>query len=137
MQQITIIFLCKDFFYNNYSFILIFPPVTCLVSFQSHKYNCIKFLLYHLYYLCHNLDYRGEKSQLKNLIQCILRHRCVQLILAYIWARPAILVAGKGKGGMFIFLLFLHFHSCSSFFPVPLFHLLYSLFSHSLGDDTK
>ena len=29
---------------------------------------------------------------------------------------------------MFLFLLFLHFHSCSSFFPVPLFHLLYSLF---------
>ena len=41
---------------------------------------------------------------------------------------------------MFLFLLFLHFHSCSSFFPVPLFHLLYSLlslFSLSLGDDTK
>ena len=44
------------------------------------------------------------------------------------WARPAILVVGKGRGGMFLFLLFLHFHSCSSFFPVPLFHLLYSLF---------
>ena len=41
---------------------------------------------------------------------------------------PAILVVGKGRGGMFLFLLFLHFHSCSSFFPVPLFHLLYSLF---------
>ena len=70
-----------------------------------------------------------------------------QLILAYSWARPAILVVGKGRGGMFLFLLFLHFHSCSSFFPVPLFHLLYPLFSPlfsllflfslSLGDDTK
>ena len=59
---------------------------------------------------------------------CILHHRGVQLILAYSWARPAILVVGKGRGGMFLFLLFLHFHSCSSFFPVPLFHLLYSLF---------
>ena len=61
-------------------------------------------------------------------------------LLAYSWARPAILVVGKGRGGMFLFLLFLHFHSCSSFFPVPLFHLLYSLlslFSLSLGDDTK
>ena len=48
-----------------------------------------------------------------------LCHRGVQLILAYSWARPAILVAGKGRGGMFLFLLFLHFHSCSSFFPVP------------------
>ena len=72
---------------------------------------------------------------------CILHHWGVQLILAYSWARPAILVVGKGRGGMFLFLLFLHFQSCSSFFPVPLFHLLYSLFlslfSVSLGDDTK
>ena len=58
----------------------------------------------------------------------ILHHWGVQLILAYSWARPAILVVGKIRGGMFLFLLFLHFHSCSSFFPVPLFHLLYSLF---------
>ena len=56
-------------------------------------------------------------------VSCILCHRGVQLILAYSWARPAILVAGKGRGGMFLFLLFLHFHSCSSFFPLPLFHL--------------
>ena len=73
-------------------------------------------------------------------VLCILHHRGVQLILAYSWARPAILVAGKGRGGMFLFLLFLHFHSCSSFFPVPLLSLLLSLlslFSLSLGDDTK
>ena len=56
------------------------------------------------------------------------------------WARPAILVVGKGRGGMFLFLLFLHFHSCSSFFPVPLFHLLYSpfyLFSPFLWETTQ
>ena len=74
-------------------------------------------------------------------VLCILHHWGVQLILAYSWARPAILVVGKGRGGMFLFLLCLHFHSCSSFFPVPLFHLLYSLFlslfSLSLGDDKK
>ena len=64
-------------------------------------------------------------------VLCILHHWGVQLILAYSWARPAILVVGKGRGGMFLFLLFLHFHSCSSFFPVPLFHLLYSLSSIS------
>ena len=56
---------------------------------------------------------------------CILRHRGVQLILAYSWTRPAIFVAVKGRGGMFLFLLF---HSRSSFFPLPLFHLLYYLF---------
>ena len=61
-------------------------------------------------------------------VSCILRHWGVQLILAYSWARPAILVAGKGRGGIFLFLLFLHFHSCSSFFPVPFFHLFYFLF---------
>ena len=74
-------------------------------------------------------------------VSCILCHRGVQLILAYSWARPAILVVGKGSEVMFLFRLFLHFHSCSSFFPVPLFHLFCYLFcrffSHSLGDDTK
>ena len=29
-------------------------------------------------------------------VSCILRHRCVQLILAYSWARPAILLLDKG-----------------------------------------
>ena len=62
-------------------------------------------------------------------VSCILRHWVIQLILAYSWARPAILVVFKGRGGIFLFLLFLHFHSCSSFFPVPLFHLLYCLIS--------
>ena len=60
-------------------------------------------------------------------VLCILRHRGVQLILAYssCWARLAILVADKGRGGIFffLFLLFLYFHSCSSFFHVLLFHL--------------
>ena len=72
----------------------------------------------------------------------ILCHRYggVQLILAYSWARPAILAAGKGRGGMFLFLLFLHCHSFS-FLPCPslsypLLSLL-SLCSISLRDDTK
>ena len=62
-------------------------------------------------------------------VSCILCHRGVQLILAYSWARSAILVAGKGREVMFLFLLFLYFHSCSSFFPVPLSSLLLSLLS--------
>ena len=64
----------------------------------------------------------------------------VQLILAYSWARPAILVAGKGREVMFLFLLFLHFHSCFSFFPVPPFHLfcyLFCLFSPFLWETTQ
>ena len=71
-------------------------------------------------------------------VSCILCHLGVQLKLAYSWARPAILVAGKGRGGMFFIFsvsslsfLFL-FLPCSSLsFP------LLSLFSLSLGDDTK
>ena len=73
-------------------------------------------------------------------VSCILCHRGVQLVLAYSWARPAILVAGKGKEVMFSFLLFLHFHSCSSFFLVPLFHLfcyLFCLFSPFLWEMTQ
>ena len=68
-------------------------------------------------------------------VSCILCHRGVQLILAYSWARPAIVEVGKGRGGMFLFLLFLPFHSCSSFFPVPLFH--FYLFSHFLWETTQ
>ena len=74
-------------------------------------------------------------------VLCILRHRGVQLILAYSWARPAILVAGKGIGvDVFI-------SSVSSlsflflFLPCPsLFNLLYylfSLFSPSLWETTQ
>ena len=73
-----------------------------------------------------NTKNRGWSGGAKVL--CILHHRGVQLILAYSWARPAILVVGKDRGGLFLFLLFLHFHSCSSFFPVPLFYLFYCLF---------
>ena len=62
----------------------------------------------------------------------------VQLILAYSWARPAVLAAGEGRWGLFLFLLFLHFHSFS-FLPCPSLSspLLLYLFSLSLGDDTK
>ena len=49
-------------------------------------------------------------------------------MLAYSWARPAVLAADKGRGGMLLFLLFLHFLSFPSFFPISLFYLLYYLF---------
>ena len=73
-------------------------------------------------------------------VSCILRHQGVQLILAYSWAMPAILVAGKGRGGCFYFFFFF------TFIPVFLSYLclssslllsLLSLFSLSLGDGTK
>ena len=73
--------------------------------------------------------------------KCILHHWVVQLILAYSWARPAIVVAGKGiEGNIFIsslsslsfLFLFLPCPSLSS----PVLSLL-SFFSLSLEDDTK
>ena len=69
-------------------------------------------------------------------VSCILRHWGIQLILAYSWARLAILVAGLGRGGMFYSIYSLSF--LFLFFPYP--SLSSSLLSHlslSLGDDTK
>ena len=60
-------------------------------------------------------------------VVCILHYRGIQLILAYSWARPAILVAGKGRGEMFLFLLFLHF------VPVPLSSLSFSFISSTIS----
>ena len=107
----------------------VFLMSTCIMFFMwKNGKNINTFCLKKAFYveLCVNPCPRGWSGGAKVL--CILHHWGVQLILAYSWARPAILVVGKGRGGMFLFLLFLHFHSCSSFFPVPLFHLLYSLF---------
>ena len=62
-------------------------------------------------YGCCPCDYhclvRGWSGAAK--VSYIFRHRGVQLRLAYSWTGPAILVAGKDRGGMFLFLLF---HSC-------------------------
>ena len=73
-------------------------------------------------------------------MSCVLRHRGVQLILAYNWARPVTLVAGKGRGECCIssvsLLSFLFvFFTCPSL--SSLLQSLLSLFSLSLGDDTK
>ena len=113
------------------SSLLFFSPFSIAITSLEEKraglvfFVCL-FVLHVLVCISFLLSWWGWSGGAKVL--CILHHRGVQLILAYSWARPAILVVSKGRGGMFLFLLFLHFHSCSSFFPVPLFHLLYSLF---------
>ena len=61
-------------------------------------------------------------------VLCVLRHWGIQLILAYSWARPAVLVAGKGIGGMFLFLL-----GFFTFIPVPLSSLSFSFISSSIS----
>ena len=82
----------------------------------------------------------GGRSGMAKVL-CILRHRGIQLILAYSCARLSILVAGKSRGEnvaissvsslSFLFL----FLSCP-YFSSPLLSLL-SLFSLPQGDDTK
>ena len=59
--------------------------------------------------------------------RCILRHRGVHLILAYSWARPAILEAGKGREGMIYFFCFF------AFIPVPLSSLSLSFIYSSIS----
>ena len=60
-------------------------------------------------------------------MSCILRHWGVQLILAYSWSKPAVLVAGKGRGGMFYFFCFF------TFIPVPLSSLFLSFISSTIS----
>ena len=48
------------------------------------------------------------------LVSCISCHQVVQLMMAYRWARLAILVAGKGRGQYF------YFFSFFPFIPVPI-----------------
>ena len=63
-------------------------------------------------------------------VSCILCHWGVQLILTYSWARPAILVAGKGRGGMFLCFLLLFFFA---FIPVNLSSLSLSFISSTIS----
>ena len=62
-------------------------------------------------------------------VSCILRHWGVQLILAYSWARLAILVAGNGSGECFYFFFFYFF----PFIPVTLSFLSLSFISPTVS----
>ena len=61
-------------------------------------------------------------------VSCILYHWGIQLILAYSWARPAILVASKGRGGEWFYFFWLF-----AFFPVPLSFLFLSFISSTIS----
>ena len=109
------------------------------VMFRPHAIGWTSFSEYNGFYIQTTCYLLGRSCGAK--VMCILRHWGVQLILAYSWARPAVLVAGKGRGGIFFIsfvsslsFLFL-FLPCSSFSSLLL--SLLSLFSLSLGDDTK
>ena len=111
-------------------------------AYQNHisnyfSFSYISWIQYSSWFQLPILGWSGVAK-----VSCILCHRGVQLILAYSWARPAILVASKGRGGMFFIssvffslsFLFL-FLTCPSL-SSPLLSFL-SLFFLSLGDSTK
>ena len=61
-------------------------------------------------------------------VSVILRHQSIQIILASSWARLAILVAGKGRGGTFFFLFWFF-----TFIPVHLTSLSLSFISSTIS----
>ena len=107
-------------------------------------YFSVFFALMHFLQCCSSLLRRWSGVA---KVSCILRHWGIQLILAYNWARLPILVADKGRGGMFLFWCFFIFipvplfylsFSFISFFPCPsLSSPLLSLFSLSVADDSS
>ena len=133
-------FLCENFQFLEMKFsIYLYRRVFVMVFALIFVLKCC-FFNHYIHLLSSLYNYLGWLGEAK--VSCILRHRSVQLILAYSWARPAIFAAvsvevGWGGGECFYFFCFFTIiHLPSS--PVPLFHFLYYLFySLSLGDDTK
>ena len=76
-------------------------------------------------------------------VSCILYHWGVQLMLAYSWARLAILVAGKDRGGcllllllLFFYVFFFNFFCFFTSIPVPLSSLSLSFISSTVSSIT-
>ena len=83
---------------------ILFSPTVLMRFLCSNFFHVKTSLSINISFCCHS----------PFLVSCILRYRGVQLILAYSWARPAILEADKGRGEMFLFFLFFPpFHSFS------------------------
>ena len=86
------------------------------------------YLSLNFYFICTHITLQWRNMTKHQYIQmgsrrklCILHHWGIQLMLPYNWARPAVLAAGKGRGGKFLFLLFFTF-----------IHFLFSLLSLSI-----
>ena len=85
--------------------------------------------------ICHSFSGDGQVAKMS--CTCILRHRGVQLILAYSCAMLAIFVASKDRGACFYFFCFLSFLFLFRPSLSPSLLSLLSFFSLSLGDKTK
>ena len=103
--------------------IKLLPPCTHIRTHRHTLRTIIKH--YYLLKLWMRTNFIWELGEPK--VSCNLRHRGVQLRLAFSWTRHAILAAGKGRGGCFYFFCFLTFIHLP-FSPVPLFHPLSYLF---------
>ena len=79
-------------------FLLFLPFHSCSSFFPVPLFHLFYYLMSHFSLSLGDGGWSGVA-----MASFILRHRGVQLKLAYSWARPAILVAGKGRGGMFLF----------------------------------
>ena len=113
------------FFLNFY--LKIYIQSTLVISNSTGLSKLLRDIFSSTYQICRIEDkinrttIRGWSGVAK--VSCILRHRGVQLILANSLARPAILVAGKGRGGeCFI-----------SSVPVPLSSLSLSFISSTIS----
>ena len=71
------------------------PYILCLEIFIRSSRGFDEYYVRRFLYTAREV-LEGRSSVAK--VSCILRHRGVQLILAYSWTRPAILVAGKDRG---------------------------------------
>ena len=114
---------------------VLLKPNTLSQFMENWRKLCHNDIYHQILLLNHSSGYWGWSGGAK--VSCILCHWGVQLILAYSWARPAILVAGKGRRNVFISsvssLSFMFF-----FLPCPsLSSLLLSLLALSLGENTK
>ena len=106
----------------------------CCPQIAERSFSCVthhECSLYMACILC--LPYWGWSGE---KVSCILMSPGHPIDVGLQLGKACFLVAGKGRGELFLFLLFLHFPSCSSLFPVLLFSLYY-LFSPFLLEMTQ
>ena len=136
MHTCLILWLTNKNCYNEYCLLSILcPSLQNDNTISSWKCSSSNISIYYFVFVIMISGWSGGAK-----VRCILRHQGAQLILAYSWTRPAILVAGKGRGECFYFFCFFLFipvlYLSCYFLWSPLLIIL-SLFSLSLGDDTK
>ena len=99
---------------------LIWVCTVCQLPFWNSRLKWVKTLQTHLY-----VRMEGVVGWCEGVLYLTSPGR--PTVLAYSWARPAILVAGKGRGGCFYFFCFF------TFISVPLSSLSLSFISSTIS----